>query len=448
MRHLSLSCLTLALVVPATSIGTARAQEVNSGGLGVRLILSEQALYEDGDLSARTDLNFRLSSRTRTQNLFFNLSTGIDKTSENGLEGEIEDPRLALRYGRQSRNAALDFNLGFRRSDIDRLTQIEDLDFTALVVDEGEREDRSVGFEFDFRREAPFGGSLTFGYTEIDYIDVIDDPRATNPLLDSTALNAALRLRFEISPVLTSFVTYSFGETDRDGGVDVERNALTVSAELAVSPTLTATADLGYTEVIRSGSVARSTEDGLLFGASLVLERPNGTISGILDSDIDENGRRSSLELNRQLDLKDGALSAGIGFSRNDETDSTDPLYTLNYVRFLPNGQARVGFNQAFTTNSAGTETLDSRLTLGLNQALSPLSRINTSFSWRESNVLTSGGRNSEQMSFNVDYSRTLAEDWDMFAGLSHIRRQQAGQPSDTEDQVFFGIRTTLGWRP
>lgn len=418
---------------------TASAQE--EGGLRVGLTYSERLLRDEDDTSLRSDLGLELSAQTRRQKLAFALSGRLDKPFDDGLKGRWEDPRLSLSYGLESRQSALDFDVRYNRSDINSLVDIGTLTNPTLVLDEGMRETLSTRLGLEFGREAPFGGRLSLGYAETNYLDTISPT-----LLDSVTRDGALTLRFEIDPRIIARTTFSISDQDRDGGVDVRTEKISAGAALLITQSLSADVEIGWTRVTRSGGVPRSTSDGLTYGLALQQEVPNGDYRLGLSSDINENGRRTTLRVDRSMELRDGALSFGVGLSRNN-TGSTSPLYALSYSKDLPRGSLTADLQQSYNTSSTGAETRNTRAELKLQQDLTLRDQLNTTLALRETETEGTSG-STRRLDLGFDYTRALTGDWSLIGGWTHSRRTAASGRVDIDDTLFIGLKTALEWRP
>lgn len=408
------------------------------GGLELSLTFTERLLWDDGDASARSDFGFGLMSETRTQRFALTLDASLDKTASGGLDAEWVEPSATLSYSTQSRNTVLAFDASYRRADAD--SQV--LDDGILVLDEGEREDLRTSLALEFGREALFGGTLRLGYSETNYLDT-----TSTSLINSDTYTTAVGLRFDIDPRISARLNFDLSDLDREGGIDVRRETLSAGVTLDVTKALVADFDLGHTRVIRTGTVPRDETDGLYYQVALRQEMVNGTLSGSLISNIDENGRRTTARVDRALDLPRASLSFGFGLSRDDDTDKTRPLYAINYSQDLPRGQFSIALDQAFSSTSTGIETLNSRLTLSARQELTSLSVLSGSLSLRESDVLGVAD-DTTQIDLTLNYAQSLTEDWDLVGGYTHTRRMRDNGNDDIDDVVFIGLRTTLAWRP
>ncbi len=434
-------------IVAALSLGlwpVSGVSQDTSGGLIADLTFSELLVWDDGISTLRSDLGFGLSSKTNTQEFALNFGAGLDKSYDNDeLNADVIDPRASLFYAIESRNTRFEFDASYRKDDIDTLTALDVLGETAFVLDEGDREDTSFGLSYEFGRDAPFGGVLRYDYDKIEYTDTI-----SSTLLDSERNQASLRLRFEINTAVTARAVFRVSELDRVGGIDIDRQSIGAGASIAINEASTLDFELGHTEVTQSGSVARSSEDGLYYTLAYTTDLPNGNIRASLRSNINESGRRTTARVDRKMDLPRGSLSFGAGLSQNDVTNDTNPLYSVSYTHDLPRGAFTASFRQAFSSTNAGDETLDSRLSLNYQQELTNLSNFSAGMSFRDTNVLEGTSSDAEQLNLNLNYAHEITKDWSAIAGYTHVRRESDSGSNSTDDEVFIGVRTSLQWRP
>lgn len=434
-------CLASAALLGASPVFGQQTDE--DSGLALTLSYTERLLWDDGDTSARSDLGLSLTSQTRTQQLAFSLDGGLEKTTSDGLDGSWEDPTATLSYGLERRNTALSFDASYRRNDADSLVFSEDLGDGTLVLDEGQRETITTRAGLEFGREDRFGGTVSLGYTETNYLDT-----ASTNLLDSTTDTATLGLRFDLDRRVSARMTFRHSDLNREGGTDVRRRTLSVGATMELTKTLVADLELGQTRIVRDGSIPRDVDQGTYYQFALTEERPNGTLSGSVVSDIDENGRRTTARVDRRMDLPRAQLAFGFGLSTDDNSDKIRPLYTFSYAQDLKRGQVSASLDQSFSTSSTGQETLNSRLRVSLSQDLTANSLFTGTLSVRDADVLGANGNDVTQMDLTLNYSQSLTEDWTLVGGYTHSRRIRASGNDDIDDQVFIGLRTAVTWRP
>lgn len=435
------ACAALVTICAAGHVSAQSTQE--PAGLETAFTYTERLLWDDGDTFARSDLGFSLTADTRRQSFALSLDGALEKDLDNGLKTTFEDPQARLNYQIESRNTALSFDAHYLRTDVDSLAFDEDLGSGTLVLEEGQRETARSNLRLEFGREAPIGATVALGYRETDYFDT-----TSTSLLDSTTQSVDVGLRMDVDRRISTRLTYALNDLNREGGVDSRRETFSLGATLDVTQALTADIDIGQSELVRSGSVARDASDGLYVRLALNQDRRNGTLRGSVVSNIDENGRRTTARVDRRMELRNGTLGFGFGLSESDTTGKTRPLYALNYAQDLPRGEFSVALDQVFSSTSTGSETLNSRLQLSLSQALTSLSSLNGTLTFRDSDVLSAGGTDSSQLNLDLSYAHVLTDDWSLVGGYTHSRRMRDSASDDIDDQIYIGLRTTLAWRP
>ncbi|WP_287188256.1 hypothetical protein, partial [Rhodovulum sp.] len=413
-----------------------------AGGLVADLRFSQRLTWEDDDFYATTGIGLALTSRTRNPSFGLFLDGGLELGAEGESGVTLADPVLRLTFGHEAASSAIDLSLRYRESDVDTLFEEDVFGQDVLVFDEGTRKDLSTSLGFVFGRDAPFGGSLDLGYSTRRYSGTSDPS-----LLDEDRTSAALALRFDIDPRIRASLRASVAETDRDGaGRDIRNESLGAGLDLSVTQTLTAGLFLGRTRVVESGAGPRSVEDGLAYRLSLTEQRPNGTLSGSLVSDIDEVGRRTTARIDRDLELRAGRLRAGVGVSEGSDGDLR-PLISLGWAQDLPRGSFGITLDQAFTTDSDGEEALNSQIALSWRQELTPLSSLQTGIRLRDTDFLGGAGVDTRKITLDLVYRHALAGDWDMLGGYTHTLSRQEGASDSRSDEVFIGVEKRVRWR-
>ena len=432
LTRVAAAALGLAMVVTG-----AAAQD---GGLSAELRFSQRLVSSEGDLTGESLLGFGLSSETRNQVFEASLDgtylTAIDSADDSG----VIDPRFALSYGLQSRQTAVSLDLAYAEADVDSVFELDALP-GIFVIDSGTRARTRLGLDLAFGQEAPFGGTLALGYSETRYSDTTDPG-----LLDEETGSVDLTLRFDIDRRISARVFAGYSETDRDGGTDVTRERLGAGADLPVTGTLDAALDLGLTRVTETTGGSDTVDEGLSFALALTEARPNGAYTATLSSDLDESGRRSTLTLGRSIELREASLTARFGLSEGTDGDLR-PLYALSYDQALPRSQFGVSLDQAFATDTDGSETLNTRMSVDWAFELTRTSTLGAGLNLRDTEVLGASG-DAQRLDLSLTYSHALTEDWSLIGGVTHTIEREDGSADIRSDEVFVGLRTSVGWRP
>lgn len=426
-----------AALAVAWSAAPAAAQD---GGLSADLSFAQRIVSTDGDVTGETALGFDLRSDTRRQYFNFSADGTLEARFEGDAEAEFVDPTLRLGYGIDARQTSLSFDLAYTERDVDSIFELDALP-GIFVIDSGTRSIGRAGLNVEFGREAPFGGTVELDYVATTYTDTTDPS-----LLDSSEGSVDLSFRFDIDRRISARVFAGYSELDRDGGVDVTRERLGLGADLAVTQTLSADVSLGVTRVTEDDAGTESVDEGLSFALSLTEERPNGSWTAALNSDIDESGRRSTATIGRTYELREASFSAEFGLSEGSD-EELRPLYALSFSQDLPSGQIGVSLDQSFATNSGGFETLNTRLDVDWRRELTRVSSLGAGIGLRDTDVLGGPG-DAQRLDLSLSYSHDLTEDWALIGGVTHSVEREEGSPDDRSNEVFVGLQTTVGWRP
>lgn len=418
------------------------AQDSDAAGLTAELRFSQQLVDEDQGSFARSRADFTLSSVTAHSALELRLGGSYD-LSLSGADGDdFDDPLVSLSYSQETRTQAFTFDASFRRTDIE--TSV--LTATALgfqvVLDDGQTEDLNGSVSYSFGQGMPVGGSLEFRYAERNYIDTISPS-----LIDSTTVSVETRLDFQIHPKARARLTAFASELDRDGGTDVDTLRFGGGATVDLTSTLTGDFDLTYSRVTESGVTPDADREGITFDISLVETRQNGTLSGAISSQLNESSRLTSLSIGRELDLPAGNLSAQVGYSF-DDNDNESPTFNLSYVHELPRGQFVLSAGQSFSSSSDGQELLNSQVSLRHSHEFTESANFNIGLSYSNSDFFSSLQNDSDQFDVNISFDQEITTTWSFIAGYSHTRRSSDNGTESTDDEIFIGLETTIGWRP
>ena len=416
----------------------------DSEGLVANFTFSQGLTYSDDDegSNARTDFGFGLRSETRSQTFDFQVQSGLELDFEEGSNVEAEDQTASLSYGIENRNTAITTDLSYSQQDTDEFVAdssgvpgVLDLDNDGIV------ENARSNFTLDFGREAKFGGSLDLGYSNTTYSGV-----SNTALIDSERISAGVGLRFEIDPLITTTLDYRYSENDRETGRDVETERFSLGGEFAVSPTLTANVSIGFTEIIVEDGGVTTEDDGLSFNLSLNQDRTVGGLQYSLSSDLSESGRRTTARVGGSVETRRGALSGSFGLTESED-NTIRPTLTLSYDEDLLRGNYSVSINQAFSNDTDGDETLNSRLRLNWNHNLTQTSRFASSLTYQMSDVLGED-EDTTRFELGVSYSQDLTDDWAVTARYTHFVVNDDDAPRNRENELFIGLETSFGWRP
>lgn len=418
------------------------AQEADAGGLFAELTFSQRLVDDDQGTFSRTRADFALSSKTAQRSFDLRVGGSYELSLSGDEDDGFDDPIVSLSFSEETRTQSLTFDASFRRQDIETsVLTATDLGFQ-VIVDEGQVEDIDAVVAYEFGRESVFGGGLTLTYDERNFVDTISPG-----LIDSTRVSADGRLEFQVHPKARLRVTAFASELDRDGGVDVDTQRYGVGATVDLTQTLLADIDLSFSEVSETGAGADADRDGSTFRLRLVETLQNGTLSGTISSDLTENGRITSLSVGRELQLPRGSLNAELGYTF-DDNDNERPTYNVAYSHEFPRGSTTLSAAQSFRSSSAGDELLNSQFSVRHQQKLTDRADFNVRAAYSMSDFFSDLQDDTDQFDFSFSFDQEVTAAWTFTAGYSHTRRSSDSGTESTDDEIFVGLKSIIGWRP
>lgn len=434
----------LITAVLSTTLPAHTAFSQDAGGLQAELSISQGVLASDTeDFRGRTELGFNLLSQTRNQTLSYDLNTAIEQIFNNGVTVELEQPRTSLAYTVENQQSILSAELFYRQTDTDTdnfNASLDDPD-TLIFDDTGIREDTTFALGYEFGRDARFGGSIGLGAARIAYSDLTTGNRS-----DEDRLFGSVDLNFEIDPTFIATLGYNNFDLDREFGRDTENENLSVGANFSITPTLDARTSVGVTRVTNTLNGVSDTDEGFSYAINLTQARPLGEFRASLDSDLNENGRRTNALVGGTFETRRGVFDIDLGVI--DTTNGeTNPLLRLGYAQDLQQGQYSVDLDQTFGSTTEGEDTLNSRLRLALRQDLNSSARFGFSFTYQSTDVL-GADEDVTRWEVGTSFNRSLTRDLALTARYSYALVEEDGLEQDQENSFFIGLETSVAWRP
>lgn len=253
-------------------------------------------------------MGFGLESLRKVDRFALNLGVDITEGRSGDSSIDVDNPFVSLSYDRNTRSATAGVDFTYRESDVD--SDIDDLvfDLDGDVINQtsGTRKSTSFGINGAVGRDAPIGATYSWRYTELTYSGT-NDPDLT----DQNSSDFSGQIDFRINPRITFNLTGRYADFDAEGnGVNRETTGLGTGVDLNVSPVLTANLGLSYDRIERSGDET-DTDEGISLNAGLTRAMPDGAWSVRFATDVSSNddGRRSTLSVDRQMELPRGNLS-------------------------------------------------------------------------------------------------------------------------------------------
>lgn len=437
---LSLAAMTAAPVLAQDGTGV-RGNLSFSTGLEVSDNPSLATPPDGTTLTSVTNLGFSVSSETRVDRFSFSVGAGIEgKDGGATTEADALDVRrsnIALGYTREGINSRLSLSGRYDEANLDDdvfgffIDGVFDPD--ALIVEGGTRKRTQFSADFSTGIDAPFGVDLSLGLSSNDFVDTVDDE-----LTDSDARRLSAIARFSINPSTTARLTGRYNRTDVDD-LDETRRTQSIGAGVTtqINTGLEISADLSLdtAETLNGADTDKRDGVGLSFGVSQ--PRPDGAISLNLSSQIDNSGRRTSINVSRDFELPTGGLSLSLGVV--DQEDLDLKLTTrVEYTREAPGGTLTANLVQSPST-SDGDAFLNTSLGLGYVAPINSISSWSADFSYGAASQFGEEDGDARTAA-GVQYSRDLNEDWALNAGLRHVRISEDGEDSRTSNTLFLNV--------
>lgn len=432
-----------------------RAQE-NAGPL-VTLGVGLGASYEandpgddDSSVFADIDLSFLNTTRLSQIELAFDGRFQV----EDGTF-ELENPGVALLYGRANRSTALDLSLSYREQEADGEIFLQDpLDFSSvdLIEDDGTRETVRVGLGLRTGLDARFGTDTQLSFTSRTFSGTSDPD-----LTDLEVFRGNTALRFNINPALSVRVTGAYVNSDEDDAEDTERETIRigVGATAQIDQVWSVSADLRYSRVetdtvnLTTGDPISETEEGAGFNVSIIRTLLNGNIGLSLGREITETGDRDEIRLSRSLTMANGSeLSGSIGLVDFEEGD-VSVVGGLSFALPTRGGGLSLNFEQQARFDEDDGNVINTSLN-GRYQ-----SSINAVSNWavfgslaRVDSLDDLSDDDQTSVRAGVSYNYAVTRDWDLSAAFSHRIDFEADSETDQTSVVSLTLQRSFSFRP
>ncbi len=446
----------LAALAVLTSIASvARAQDVPPGVVAnfdftQRLEYSDNPDLDfdgDSDFFGRTILAFGLESITKVQAFSFDIGTDIEEWRDDESGVNFTNSFFALDYDRNTRNALLGFNASYRETDNDGNVSDEEFDQDGNIINQndGTREFYRLGLEAEVGREAPIGASFAWIYSELNYTGT-NDPS----LNDQSTNDFSGQVDFRIDPRITANLTARYIDFDAgDNGVSRETTGLGAGVVLEVSKVLTTAIGLSYDNIDRSGTETGS-DDGLAASIDVTRALTNGTMGVAFDTEVatNDNGRRSFLSFNRDMELPRGTLAYSLGVTGAGDVIGQDPLFSVDYTHVRSTQLIGIGLSQQVRTDDNNDEQIDTTLRATFDQRINNSSSFGVNLSIFDRNELGDNPNDGQRIELGVTYQYDLTRDWGLVGGYSYTRTTEDNASDRTRNTVFVGLQRNFQWLP
>lgn len=414
----------LAAVGAILAVGGSAAQEVGrqlTFGTSIGLTANDNQdldLESEGTtLSGTARFDFAYLLATPVQRLTLAGDIGLrevdgpgddDDSSSNGLA----DPSLRLAYDRAVRDARFGLDAFVQQSAVAFLEPFEEGIDDPLILDDiddldsdtGTRLRFGLGTELELRRTAPFGVTLSAGYSALRYSDVTDPD-----LTDEERLRAAAALRFDIDPATRATLTLGYSSFEDDGNDEGRRDTFRVEAGIA-------------------------------------RDRPGGAIGASLGAVSTEDGERFTFALNRGLALPVWDINTRLGVTQSTD-GALSPSIGLSVARDLPDGALSANLTRSIRSGSDDEEQAVTALSVGYARQVTPLTSIGADLSYIR-NEPTGEGPTESAGAAGLTLQHALTEDWNLNLGLQHRIKDDGDADRASGNRISLNLRRSFTVRP
>ncbi|WP_193743608.1 hypothetical protein [Tateyamaria sp. ANG-S1] len=356
-----------------------------------------------------TELTSRLDFLTRfatpIQELEFSGDIGLRSVTgaeDNSLPDGIFEPRLALAYSREARDARLTADLFFQEQDISS-SELQFNENTAdfdLLEDTGTQQRVGGDVALELRRQSPFGVTLSAGFTTRRFSDA-DDPDLT----DQDRFRLGARFRFNLAPDTQAFLNTRFSTFEDFGTAEGRRETFSID-----------------------GTLRRDLANG------------NAVVrSNVTDT---EDGTRYTLSAGRTIESAAWAFTGLFGVTRG-VTGRVRPTGEIDVSRSLRNGELSANLTRTLRSNVDDEEQDVTTVRLGYTTQLSPLTGLNTSFSFTDRDS-DGGGDDGSFGVVSLGIQRAITRDWDLNVALQHRLREEDEGDTARDNRLSITLRRDL----
>ncbi|MEM8633343.1 MAG: hypothetical protein AAGF33_00045 [Pseudomonadota bacterium] len=331
------------------------------------------------ELSSQLDFLARFATPTQSLDIGGDVTLrGVNGAEADAVATGLVDPNLRLNYTRRSRDAQLDTSAFYSEQDVFASElQFDPVTADFDLLDSGGTQRRfGIDTRLDLRRRAPFGISLSAGFTGVRFSDTTDPD-----LSDEDRFRAGLGLRFDLTPVTQANVDLRFSSFEDFGDDEGRRDTYALDAGLR--RTLT-NGDIGLNAIITD------TEDGT----------------------------RSTLRGTRGFETALWQVTGALGLTREVTGDVTG-IGGIDLAYALPNGALTAGFDRSVRSGTDDEEEEVTRLDLGYRTQLNALTQFNAQFSFTDRQA-SDDGDDGRFTTLSLAVQRQLTRDWSLNIGLEH----------------------------
>ena len=445
-KRIGHSMALASIICTVGGFGPAGAQEDAPGGtiltFGVETRLSVNDNYGLDIASPGTStildtaLSFGYLAETATDRFAFDIDGVLRASDLPGAGGDFrfDDPSLAVSYDREGANSRLTATAAYNEANLDFIDPFEFIEDGDLISGSGRRATGSARVIFETGTSGPLGFGIELGRRGVNYSDTTDPS-----LFDSQTDDIALTSRLQFSPVIEGRVRLSQEDYAAEDATSTDRRtrALSFGATYEISPVTTLDATLGLEKIDDS---VTGDDKGSFGSLSLTRALANGSAGIVLDRSFGTEGGRTTLSVNRDLELPNGRLAFNLGVTKG-ELGGSGLVGSVDYTQTLPKGELTASLERSVDSDSTGNDVLTTTAALGYSMPATAVSTLSFDFDYVAVDDVGAGGTlSTDRSTFTAAYTHELTADWDLSAGYEHQRRFTEGTGTASSNEIFMTL--------
>ena len=393
-----------------------------------------------------TGLSFGTTWQSPTSQFDLSISSELraeDTPTNSGISADI--PSLRAYYQHDALSARITAQARLDETDLSTLSLLVDpvTGEISTVEDPGRRRAFSLGTTVAGGLGGPLETSLGVTRSGTRYVDTISPS-----YYDTDSLRLTASAKAMLTPLVT--MTTSLGYTDYEAqdanSTRRETTTAQVSFDMTLDKVTTLNAGLGYSRIEQTGAATLRNQTGATYSLGITRDHRTGTVGLSYSRNIDNNGPRDVLSLTGQTEMPRGQLSGTLSY--NSSSQFSDAVTaSLDYQQQLPGGQITLGASRAIATTDAGFDQLTTQIRAGWSQELTARAQLGLQASYSAVDTSAPGGTDTSRTTLGVSYDYQLTPDWTLTSGVQHRLARRAGQADATSNAVYVTLSRDYSFR-
>ena len=427
--------------------------------LDTRFVSNDNLRLDPNSAGTSTFWQNRFGFGLLTENALSRLELGADGVFRVGdspgpsdING-LDEPELSLLYSRAVADGNVEFDARYSRRDLQFLDAFgaDEISDDTFTLNTGTREIWETGVSFETGQTATLGFAFSADYRERNFSDTTDPD-----LFDTENFDYTTEAILRFSPRTEGILGYTQEDYDASDAQGTERTTREISFAVTheATPLMLLEASIGTAEIDESFSapgVIDDDESGLIGSFGITRELPRGSVGLSLESEIENTGRRTRLEVERTFVMPRATLTLSGGIADSENGD-IEPISRLDYAYQMPTGVLDVTLSQSVNTTEDGEDILQLRAGIGYVHDVNAISSVSTRLDFVSISDAGGGGggvgpgavQDEQRGTFSVTYTRGLTPDWFLDVGYQYNFEDTESTSSANSNQVFVGLNRSF----